>query len=168
MELFRNMVQSDFENVLSLNDAEVHQTSPMSLEQLDALYRMSSYAKVATLDGEVAAFLLALRQDALYQNDNFQWFKARFSDFLYVDRIVVGARFAGRGIGRKLYGDMFSFARDAGIPVIACEYNIVPPNPASQAFHDRFGFTERGTQWLGGRTKKVSLQVAETAAHFWR
>lgn len=45
---------------------------------------------------------------------------------------------------------------------IVCEYNIVPPNEPSRIFHDKFGFHEVGSQWLGKGSKQVSLQVAET------
>ena len=31
------------------------------------------------------AFLLALDQDAAYDNPNFRWFKARFDRFVYID-----------------------------------------------------------------------------------
>jgi len=158
----RDAVESDFESIVMLNDAEVRQTSPMDLDRLRLLVRMSAYCKVATVEGQVAAFLIALREGVPYQNDNYAWFGARFPGFLYVDRVVVGAHFSGRGIGRKLYEDMFGFARSHGITTITCEYNIQPPNPASRAFHDRFGFRELGTQWVGNGTKQVSLQAAPT------
>ncbi|MBT1449783.1 hypothetical protein KJ365_02740 [Glaciecola sp. XM2] len=57
---------------------------------------------------------------------------------------------------------MFEFARANAIKTVTCEYNIVPPNLASGAFHDKFGFTELGTQWVAGGSKQVSLQAAQT------
>jgi predicted GNAT superfamily acetyltransferase len=161
MEEIRAAVASDFESILKLNDAEVHQTSPMDLSRLIALVQMSTYCKVVIADGQAAAFLIALREGAPYENDNYQWFTARFPSFLYVDRIVVSSAFAGRKIGTKLYENLFEFARSLGIRTITCEYNIDPPNPASRAFHDKFGFKELGTQWVAGGTKRVSLQAAE-------
>lgn len=161
MEALRDAVWPDFAAIVELNDAEVRQTSRMSLEQLQSLFEMSVYCKVATIDGQVVAFLIALRGGAPYDNDNYDWFVSRFPCFLYVDRVVVDSRFAGRGIGRLLYEDLFAFARSQGIEKITCEYNIDPPNPASRAFHDKFGFKELGTQWVGGGTKQVSLQAAE-------
>ena len=113
-------------------------------------------------DGRVAAFLLAMREGVAYQNDNYNWFATRFSSFLYVDRIVVAAGLSGRGIGSRLYRDMVEYARLHGIKTIACEYSIDPPNPASRAFHDKFGFKELGTQWVAAGTKRVSLQARET------
>jgi len=134
----------------------------MTLQRLSELARMSSYHKVAVVDGRIAAFLLAMRENAPYQNENYAWFAARFPKFIYVDRIVVGAEFRGLRIGSLLYTELFSYARSEGIKYITCEYNIQPPNPASQRFHDKFGFKELDTQWVADGTKKVSLQAAET------
>ena len=85
-----------------------------------------------------------------------------FPRFIYVDRIVVHPDFAGLKIGSQLYEDLFGYARSQGIRAITCEYNIQPPNPASQRFHDKFGFRELGRQWVAHGTKLVSLQAAET------
>lgn len=162
MTHIRDVVESDFEGIVKLNETEVQQTSQMDLDRLRFLIQMSSYCKVATMDSQLAAFLIVLRESAPYENDNYRWFSSRFPSFLYVDRIVVGSDFAGQKIGSKLYSDMFEFARSQGLKTIACEYNIEPPNPASRTFHDKFGFKEVGTQWVAGGTKQVSLQAAET------
>ena len=114
------------------------------------------------VDGAVAGFLLAFREGAHYDSENYQWFGSRFSRFLYVDRIVVDGTCAGRGIGSALYADLFAFARSQGVDTITCEYNIDPPNHASRAFHDRFGFTELGTRSTADGTKRVSLQAANS------
>ncbi|HTN33091.1 MAG TPA: GNAT family N-acetyltransferase [Marinobacter sp.] len=162
MIYIRNVVESDHKSIVKLNDTEVQQTSEMSFDHLRSLIELSSYCKVATVERQVAAFLIALRDSAPYENDNYRWFSSRFQNFLYVDRIVVGSDFSGRKIGSKLYTDMFEFARLQGIKTIACEYNIEPPNLPSRAFHDKFGFRELGTQWVASGTKLVSLQTAET------
>ena len=161
MTVLRDAVKADYESIVRLNAAEERQTSAMSLMRLKQFVLMASYCRVALIDGAVAGFLLAFGEGSAYENDNYAWFSERLSDFVYVDRIVVGAEFGRKGIGNRLYSDLFSFARDRGIGTIACEYNIEPPNPASRAFHDKFGFREIGTQWVSGRTKQVSLQSVE-------
>ena len=162
--LLRNACADDFGSIVVLNQREVQQTSPMDLARLRELAQMSSYHKVAVVDGRIAAFLLAMREDAPYLNDNYAWFAARFPQFIYVDRIVVSSEFAGLKIGSQLYEDLFDYARSQGIKAITCEYNVRPPNPASQRFHDKFGFKELGQQWVAHGTKLVSLQVAEVSA----
>jgi predicted GNAT superfamily acetyltransferase len=158
----RDARDSDFESILRLNDVEVQQTSQMDLERLRTLDHLSAYHKVAVLGGRVAGFIIAIRAGVPYENDNFAWFTSRLDDFLYVDRIVVGSDFSGRKIGSRLYQDIFAYAKAQGISNITCEYNIDPPNLASRAFHDKFGFRELGTQWVAGGTKLVSLQAAAT------
>lgn len=161
MKNIRNATSSDFESIVKLNESEVKKTSSMNLEQLKKLAESSAYFKVITADQQVIAFLIALAQGESYQSDNYVWFGSRFERFLYVDRIVVSAKFAGCGIGSKLYDDLFMFARQHNFKSIACEYNLVPPNPESCAFHNKYGFREVGTQWLDSNTKQVSLQIRE-------
>jgi len=156
----RDATDVDFAGILRLNDVEVLQTSAMDRARLQQLHALSSYHRVAEVDGRVGAFLLAMRSGAPYENDNFNWFTAQVGSFMYVDRIVVGSEFAGLGIGSALYKDLFAHCRRLGIPAITCEYNIDPPNLASRAFHDKFGFRELGTQRVAGGSKLVSLQAA--------
>lgn len=157
----RSAAEKDFDRIVQLNAAVVRETSAMDLARLQQLHALAFHHRVAVIDGEVTGFLMAMRDGAAYANDNFDWFSARYPRFVYVDRIVVAAAAAGTGIGRRLYDDLFDRARQLGIGVIACEYNLEPPNPASKVFHDRFGFTEVGRQHVAGGTKLVSLQIAE-------
>ncbi|MEE2717375.1 MAG: GNAT family N-acetyltransferase [SAR324 cluster bacterium] len=161
MTEIRDALETDYGSILKLNDAEVQQTSPMDLDRLRLIVGMSCYHKVATVHDQVAAFIIALREGAAYDSENYAWFASRFPSFLYVDRIVVGESFSGKQVGSSLYNDLFTFARVNGVAVITCEYNLVPPNLASQAFHEKFGFQEIDTQWVASGMKQVSLQVAE-------
>lgn len=159
--LIRDANEGDIAAIVALNAAEVRHTSPMDADRLRHLASLSAYHRVATLDGRVVAFLLAMRAGADYRNDNFAWFTARHPDFLYVDRIVVDAAVQGHRLGSRLYADLFAFARERGIPRITCEFNVVPPNEPSRLFHARHGFAETGRQWLDEGRKQVSMQVAE-------
>lgn len=158
----RDARAADFTAVVALNASEVGHTSGMDEARLRQLHGYACYHKVVEIDGEVGAFLLAMREGCGYANANYEWFAARYPSFLYVDRIVVGAERQGLRLGTRLYQDLFEFARARGIPVVACEYNLVPPNEPSRIFHDKFGFLEVGSQWLDGGAKQVSLQVAST------
>jgi uncharacterized protein len=156
----RYAAPADFDAIVAINEAAVQHTSAMDVQRLQNLHALSAYHKVATVDGKVAAFLLAMRENAPYPNDNYGFFAARYARFLYVDRIVVDPSYAGLKLGTLLYRDLFDYARAQAVPVITCEYNIEPPNEPSRRFHERFGFSEVGTQWLDGGRKRVSLQVA--------
>lgn len=158
--VLRDARGEDFPRILALNAVEVRQTSAMDLDRLRFLHGLASYHRVALVDGEVAAFLLAFRDGAAYPNQNFDWFAARYPSFVYIDRVVVDAAFNGRGIGSLLYRDLFEHAGECGAAVVACEFNIVPANEASARFHAHWGFAEVGRQWLDEGRKQVSLQVA--------
>ena len=158
----RDAQPDDFPRIVELNAAAVAHTSVMDGTRLAVLHALSWYHKVIAVDGRVAGFLLAMRESAPYRNDNFAFFAARYQTFLYIDRIVIGPDFAGLKLGTLLYRDLFEHARRNDVPVLACEYNIEPPKEPSRRFHEKFGFTEIGRQWLDGGNKRVSLQVAET------
>jgi predicted GNAT superfamily acetyltransferase len=162
MELaIRDATRDDYDALCALNTASVEHTSPMDPARLQALDVLACYHRVACADGVVAAFLLAMCSGTAYVNDNFSWFAARYPRFVYVDRVVVAAPHRGLRLGTLLYEDLFRYARQNAVPLITCEYNIVPPNEPSRRFHDTFGFTERGTQWVADGTKRVSLQAAD-------
>ena len=158
----RGAIAQDEGVVLALNDADVAFTSAMDRSRLALLAGMSWHYRVACRDEQVVGFLLAMRNGAPYENDNFAWFSARFPSFVYVDRIVVSSKARGLRVGSLLYEDLFGRAKREAIPLVTCEYNIEPPNEPSRLFHDKFGFIEQGRQWVSNGTKRVSLQAART------
>jgi uncharacterized protein len=160
--VIRPAAPTDFESICALNLAEVQHTSAMDITRLAELHAISCYHKVACLDGIVSAFLLAMCNGAPYENDNFSWFSKSYTQFIYVDRIVVSFASRGQRLGSILYEDVFRHARSNAIPLVTCEYNLIPSNEPSRMFHHKFGFKEKGTQWVANGTKQVSLQVAET------
>lgn len=155
----RDALPTDFAQILALNEESVQVLSPLSLERLAQLHRQAAYHRVLIDRDRVAAFLFAFREAAQYDSPNYRWFNDRFPTFLYIDRIVVAQADRGRGIGRRLYADLFAFATHAHAGLVTCEFDIDPPNEPSRRFHQRFGFKEVGTQWLGANTKQVSLQA---------
>jgi uncharacterized protein len=151
-------VQTHFADILALNEGSVHFLSPLSAQRLEHLHQQAAYHKLV-LEGErVAAFLLAFAPGSSYDSINYQWFEARLTRFLYIDRVVVSPDFRGRGLASRLYQDLFEYARQRGMSQVVCEFDIDPPNPASEAFHRRFGFSQLGTQAVA--SKWVSLQSA--------
>jgi predicted GNAT superfamily acetyltransferase len=138
--------------LLSLNNRSATETSPLDAAKLG---RMIEAARVATVIGPDAAFLLAFDQHADYDSVNFIWFRERLDSFLYVDRVIVGESYRRLGLGRLLYDDLFRRAARLGVPRIACEVNIRPPNPASDAFHAKLGFVETGQAAVHGGAKSV-------------
>lgn len=156
----RDAGADDASAILVLNDFAVQHTSAMDALRLKELQTMANCNWVITDDGAVVGFLLAMRERAGYANPNYDFFAARYSVFLYIDRIVIAPEHAGLKLGTRLYEALFEYARAQGVPMLTCEYNIEPPNEPSRRFHDRFGFSEIGTQLLDSGKKRVSLQAA--------
>lgn len=111
------------------------------------------------MDHGAGGFILAFDHEASYGSPNFAWFRDRYESFVYVDRVIVAADARGKGYARKLYEMLLEAARDAGIELVACEVNVEPPNPASQALHIRMGFEEVGRATLDGGKKTVSYMI---------
>jgi predicted GNAT superfamily acetyltransferase len=156
----RHMTPADFAEVLALNEESVEYLSPLSYSQLEDLHRQSAFSRVVDVDGRVIAFILALGQGADYDSVNYQWFEKRYAEFLYVDRVVVSLDAHGNGAGSILYRQLFEHASRRRIPLVACEFDVEPPTPASERFHAKFGFVEVGRQLVAGGRKTVSLQTA--------
>ena len=142
--------------LLDVNNASARETSLMTGEKFD---RMISSALVGTFIAPHAAFLLAFGQNDDYDGAHFLWFRSRFEKFIYIDRVVVAEPHRRHGLGRLLYADLFRRAAQLGPTHIACEVNMQPPNPISDAFHAAQGFEEVGTAAVDGGVKTVRYLV---------
>lgn len=162
--MLRDATPADFPAILALNEAFVAVLSPLDGAQLARLHAQAALHRVIERDGRIEAFLLVLREGADYASPNYRWFAQRYARFLYVDRIVVAADTHARGAGTQLYRDACALALRDAVPLITCEFDIDPPNPASERFHARLGFREVGRQQLHGGKKTVSLQALDVAA----
>ncbi len=152
------MTDADSAAVLDLNAESVAALSPLDGNRLAALRRVAVRADVVEVDGEVAAFVLLFAPDAPYDSANFGWFQQRYGEeFVYLDRIAVGAPYRRRGIGALVY----DAAEELAAPYrrLACEVDAEPPNAASLAFHDARGFVEVGR--LGRPGGKVAAMLVK-------
>ena len=147
---------ADLDALVAVNDG-AHPAVPITpAADLAELIGMGRLVMVAD-DGEPAGFIVALAPGLPYASENYTWFGARSSDFLYVDRIVLAPRLQSRGVGPRLYAAVEDAARADGATEITCEVNLRPPNPGSLAFHARLGFVEVGRQQTKGGATEVAL-----------
>lgn len=139
--------------ILSLNNEHAEETSALDHASLAALLDLAFYAR--GVDRGATAFLIALDQNAPYENPNFAWFKATGKPFVYIDRIIVSIAARGLGIGRLLYDDLLAMAEQARQYRVVCEVSIEPPNPVSEAFHVAMGFDAVGQATIHNGAKTV-------------
>ena len=91
----------------------------------------------------------ACRQDAPHDSPNFLWFRERYPEFLYIDRIVVASRRRGAGVGRVFYADVQSYA-EVRVPQLAGEVFLESSSHPALLFHGSFGFREVGQHVMPG------------------
>lgn len=141
--------------VLDLNNKHAQELSLLDADRLSQLVD-AAYLGVAV--GELDAFMLAFDQTSDYDSPNFIWFRERYPQFAYVDRIAVAAAARGQGLARRLYQHLFDQAAADGHTMVACEVNVDPPNPGSDAFHAALGFAEVGTAGYGLKTVRYFVR----------
>lgn len=147
----RESTRADWPRMLELNLASERELSPLDEQRLEWILSLAHSAVVAERGREIAGFALAIAPGTEYDSGNYRWFAARFERFLYLDRIVVAESQRRHGVGTRLYDAMEA----AAVPFerMACEVNVLPPNPASLAFHIARGYTE--IDRLGHGSEKV-------------
>jgi uncharacterized protein len=147
------LAQASLEPFLDLNNAHPIEVGPaLTAAEFARLVAIAFYARGYNTP---PGFLLALDQNAPYDNANFAWFKSRHARFAYVDRVLIDGTARGRGFATALYDDLFAAARAAGHTIVCAEINSDPPNPASDAFHAALGFETVGTSYLPHRDRTV-------------
>jgi predicted GNAT superfamily acetyltransferase len=160
----RDVQAQDLDSVLALNNAAGSTILPLDMAQLRALERDAAYFRVAEIDGHAAGFLIALREDADYASPNFRWFRERYPEFVYIDRIVIARPYRGLGLGRVFYADVTSFA-EVRVPLLACEVFLEPRDDVSVLFHGTWGFQEAAQQMMPGVNRRVSLLLKELCSY---
>ena len=151
--------RADFAAILRLNEESLQFLSPLDAAGLQRLHATSAYHRVVAIDDQLAVFLLVFREGADYDSPNYQWFVEHYKTFWYIDRIVVSRSQQGRRLGALLYQDLFGHVAGEALVIVTCEYDVEPPNPASEKFHRQLGFNLVGRQRVAGRKKLVSLQA---------
>jgi len=144
-------MQYDLNAMWCLNQESAADTSSLTPEEFELLTTEAFH--VGVVANGTTGFLIALGPDADYDNENYRWLCERYDQFVYIDRVVVATVARRQGIAARLYAELSTAAHAAGHRHLACEVNIAPPNPSSDAFHIRQGFAPVGIAQL--RTGKV-------------
>lgn len=139
----RDVQEHELDAILAMNNAAGSGILPMNRERVQYFWQHADYFRVADSDSGLVGFLIALKQDAHDDGSNFQWFKARYEAFVYVDRIVIAKGQRSAGIGRLFYADVQSFA-EMRAPALVAEVFIEDSTHPALLFHGSFGFHEVG------------------------
>ena len=157
----RKATFTDLPKIRELNEAALPHVNSIPISDFEYFLGISSFFLVIEEEGgEIAGFIIALGPGQQYDSENYRYFSEHYSSFDYVDRIVIGEEFRGKGMGSALYQYLFYHSQEA---VVTCEVNLDPPNPRSVEFHQKIGFEEAGRQFSEGGKKWVSLMVRARA-----
>ena len=152
----RDVREHELDAVLALNNAAGQTILPLDRAGISRLADHASYLRVAEADGQLAGFLLALREGSTYESSNYRWFSERYPEFVYIDRIVIARPFRRLGLGRVFYADVTSYA-EVRVPVLTCEVFLEPRDDVSVLFHGTYGFQEVGQQTMPVVHRRVAL-----------
>jgi len=150
----------DLPRVVDLNQDALPAVSSIALDDMIHFLEIVDYFRVIKVKNNIAGFLIALAPGKNYQSPNYKWFEKQYSQFMYVDRIVIDPAFRGQGLGWGFYDDLKIFCQ-RHTPIITCEVNLKPKNDESLLFHKKYGFEQVGTQETEGGKKEVSLLVCK-------
>lgn len=167
MPALRPATAADWPAVVALNNAEVPNVGPLTIDQGEWFLAHSTIT-VADDDGTLVGALVVMLDSCGYTSPNYRWHAERYGRFAYVDRIVVHASSAGAGLGRRLYDEAVAQTRAADRTLLTAEVNLDPPNDRSLAFHRRYGFAEVGQQVdprYGTKVAMFALEVGSNPSH---
>jgi predicted GNAT superfamily acetyltransferase len=162
--IIRDVREHELDLVLALNNAAGPGILPMDAGKLRFFWEHADYFRVAEKDGHLAGFLVALGQTAPHDSPNFLWFRERYPEFLYIDRIVIASTRRGAGVGRVFYGDVQSFA-EVRVPRLCAEVFLEGSNHPALLFHGSFGFREVGQHVMPGPSLRAAMLVKELCSH---
>ena len=142
----RLFIASDIDAALELNNLNAPAVGEIDRTTLEFLIEHSLYSFAIGTD-TLHAFCITFAPGAPYTSVNYQWFSEKYSDFVYLDRIVVSETMRNNSLGTKLYEAVEQRMLKARCaPLLTCEVNLNPPNLGSIRFHNRIGFREVGQQ----------------------
>lgn len=164
--LIRDVEAHELELVRSINNSAGPSILPMDVDKVRAFWQHADYFRVIELDGAISGFLVGFSDQAPHDSPNFRWFRERYRNFLYIDRIVIRAEQRGSGRGRAFYADVTSFAEPRWAH-LCCEVFLGVGYDPALFFHGSFGFREVGQQTMPGTGLRACMLMKDLESHEW-
>jgi predicted GNAT superfamily acetyltransferase len=140
----RDVRPDDLPEIVRINGESSPGVTQLTERGIAGLMTEATVAWVAIADRGIAGYLIAFLGSSNYDGEEFSWFKQRRQNFVYVDQVALARSYRGRGIGSMLYSELERWSSGQQCESLNCEVNLDPPNPASMAFHARYGFIQIG------------------------
>ena len=142
-------------SILELNEANLPALGSLgTIEKVSELYILSSCFYLIFNNNVLIAFLVLMDEKSSYQSPNYGFFKFRYKQFNYIDRVAVSSQYQRKGIGTYLYNQITTLTKSQKL---CCEVNTVPMNKSSFDFHHKLGFKVIEERPFGD--KKVAMMM---------
>jgi len=164
--VIRDVREHELDSVLALNNNAGLAILPLDSARVHQFYEQAEYFRVAERDGNLAGFLLGFGSGSDHDSSNFAWFRERYPQFFYIDRIVVASRRRGGGVGRAFYADVQSYA-ELRHPQLCCEVFLDHGADPALLFHGSFGFREVGQNLMPDVNVRASMLMKELCSYPW-
>jgi hypothetical protein len=164
--VIRDVREHELDSVLVLNNNAGQAILPLDAGRLQRFHDQAGYFRVAERDGNLAGFLVGFGHESDHDSSNFTWFRERYPQFFYIDRIVVASRRRGGGVGRAFYADVQSYA-ELRYPQLACEVFLDHGADPALLFHGSFGFKEVGQNLMPANGVRASMLMKELCSYPW-
>ena len=164
--VIRDVREHELDSVLALNNNAGLAILPLDTGRLQRFHDRAGYFRVAERDGNLAGFLVGFGHESDHDSSNFTWFRERYPQFFYIDRIVVASRRRGGGVGRAFYADVQSYA-ELRYPQLACEVFLDHGADPALLFHGSFGFREVGQNLMPANGVRASMLMKELCSYPW-
>lgn len=143
--VIRHVVEEDLNKILELNNSEAKWVGLIEKNFLQNFLNIRHF--YIEENSKMRGFLMAMKPMDDYWSKNFLWFRDRYNDFVYIDRIIVNPVYRRKGIGSKLYQHLVV----VGNSPLVCEVAIKPFNEESILFHEKLGFKSVGEFSANGK-----------------
>ncbi len=137
--MIREITPQDIELVLEMNNDAVPAVNALNIDELFDIIGMSK-SWVVEVEDAIEGVLIVIGPGEPYESANYSWLDNQFTNFCYVDRIIIDSNKKRKGYGRLLYLALEEHAVSVGADMLLCEVNVEPENPQSLAFHASLGW----------------------------
>ncbi len=143
--------------MFEINQSNIPALGPLkSLVHVKELCLDSKYIIYVKNDADYIGFAVVMNNNSNYQSLNYQYFKRKFTNFLYVDRVAVVDKAQRMGVGSRIYKKLYEISSNASVP-LCCEVNTFPINAQSLNFHKKMDF--KIIEEVPYAEKKVAMMV---------
>ena len=119
--IIRKIKDSDLDTIVKINNQHSEWVGKKDREFFERHLQIPFFNVVEKY--VVNGFIIVLNQDVNYDSPNFLWFKERFKEFYYIDRIVIAKDSRYKGLGTFLYKNLLNNV--GKVPLLSAIYNLI-------------------------------------------